>query len=231
MITTFNKFLSSINESVLSISSKDWDRMLALVLKGDDGETASKLIKDKNKAVARFITGLKLSNSPLNYEDSWKSYRGSFSSIGNKAIELGATQEEIKNLFDVTEVPDSYTEKMTKLSGKKLNNRFVGVISNTIIDLGFDIIYLPHNGYAMTSLGKDAMSRNGRKWTIGYKTEIDLGDSKVKFNFDAITDEGDGPTSYVVDSSSDSIFKSMQYEAFGKNAFISGLKNILSSKK
>jgi hypothetical protein len=30
--------------------------------------------------------------------------------------------------------------------------------------MGLDIIYLPHNGYAITIVGKDAMDRNGRKY-------------------------------------------------------------------
>lgn len=227
-IKLFENFDDASMNEALSISPKDWDRMLALVMKGDDGETAAKLIKDKNKAIARFITGLKLSNSPLNYNDGWRSFSGSFSAIGKKALELGASQEEIKSLFDATELPNTYVEKMAKLGGKKLNNRFVGAISKAILDLGFDIIYLPHNGNAITSDGKDAMNRSGRKWTIGYKTEIDLGDSKVKLTFDAITDEGDGPTSYVIDSSSDAIFTPIRYKTFGKNEFITNLKTILT---
>jgi hypothetical protein len=221
----FEEFLNE------AIASKDWDRMLDLVMKGDDGETAAKLIKDKNKAIARFITGLKLSNTQLKISDSGKYYSGSYSALGNKALELGATPEEIKTMYDATEVPVSYVEKMAKLGGKKLNNRFVGAISKAIIDLGLDITYLPHNGYAITHEGKDAMSRNGRKWTIGYKTEIDLGDKKVKLTFDAITDEGDGPTYYVVDRSSDAMFNSLSMDKLGKNDFISGLRTILNGKK
>lgn len=41
------------------------------------------------------------------------------------------------------------------------------------------------------------MARNGRKWTIGYKAEINLGNKTVQLDFDAITDEGGGPTSYI----------------------------------
>lgn len=148
--------------------------------------------------------------------------------MGDKALQLGATPEEIQTLYDATEVPASYVEKMTKLGGKKLNNRFVGALSKAIIDAGLDITYLPHNGNAITMEGKDAMSRNGRKWTIGYKTEIDLGGSKVKLTFDAITDEGDGPTSYFVDRSSDAMFNRMSGDKLGKNEFISGIKSIIT---
>lgn len=229
-IPTFEDFIneSTLNEAkVASVDSKDWDRMIDLVAKGDtDGEKIAKLIKDKNKAMARFIAGLKLNNSPLEYKDSKYSPYGysAFAKLGELAIELGATPEEIQALFDITEVPAKYTEKLTKLGGKKLDNRFVGVISKAILDAGFDITYLPHNGNAITYDGKDAMGRNGRKWTIGYKSELSKGTNKYVFVFDAITDEGDGPTYYIADQSSDQIFTDLKYKVLGKNEFIAKLK-------
>jgi hypothetical protein len=201
-------------------------------MKGDDGETASKLIKDKTKAISRFVCGLKLSNSQLKISSDNRYYVGSFSALGDKALGLGATPEEIQAVYDATEVPASYIEKMAKLGGKKLRDRFVGAMSKAVLDSGLDIIYLPHNGNAITHEGKDAMSRNGRKWTIGYKAEIDLGDKKVNFTFDAITDEGDGPTYFVVDRSSDPMFHSLlRGGKIGKNEFISGIKDILNKTK
>jgi hypothetical protein len=118
---------------------------------------------------------------------------------------------------------------MAKLSGKKLKDRFVGDISRAILDAGFDINYLPYNGYAMTGEGKDAMARNGIKWTIGYKSEIILNDKKINFNFDAITNEScdPKPTYYVVDQSSDSIFSPLKWKIMGKMEFISGIKSLL----
>ena len=223
-----------LNEGA-KISNKDWDRMLDLVMKDDNGEKIAKLIKDKDKAISRFICGLKLSNDPLKYNVSRYDPYGwsSFSDIGNKAIELGATPEEIEELYNNTEVPPEYIKKISKLSDKKLNNRFVGSISKAILDMGFDIKYLPHNGNAITIEGKDAMARNGIKWTIGYKTQIDLGNKKVDFNFDAITDEGDGPTYYILDkNTSDDIFDIFRWDVkYGKNNFISELKNILNKNK
>ena len=224
-----------VKESILNesgISNKDWDRMLDLVMKGDEGEKVAQLIKDKNKAINRFVAGLKLDNRKLNTEGARKGwgFGGAFRDLGDKAIKLGATIDEIEELYDNTQVPAEYIQKMTKLGGKKLNDRFVGSVSKAILDMGFDIIYQPHNGYAITYPGKDAMSRNGRKWTIGYKSKIDLGSSLVDFNFDAITDEGDGPTYYIVDNSSDSIFSKMiSWNGVGKNEFISKLRSILQS--
>jgi len=224
--------LQPLNEGVV-VTTKDWDRMLDLVLKGDDGDTAAKLIKDKNKAIARFVAGLKLQNDPFHYDgsDRWSPFgRVHFVELGKKALQMGATGDEIQSVYDATEVPQSIIEKQTARAGKKLRDRFVGSISKAILDAGFDITYLPHNGYAITNEGKYAMDRNGRKWTIGYKAEIDLGDKKVPLIFDAITDEGDGPTSYVVDYSSDPMFR-RGWDRIGKNEFISGIRAALEKYK
>jgi len=236
-LLTFDEFVNEsyeLNEKALVVSNKDWDRMLDLVVKGDtDASKVAKVIKDKNKAVARFVAGLKLSNNPIKYEDSRYSPYGMswFSDLGNLAIELGASSQEIQDLYDSTEVPGSYVEKMTKLSGKKLNNRFVGDISKAILDAGFDINYLPHNGNAITNEGRYAMQRSGRKWTIGYKAEISKGSEKMNFFFDAITDEGGGSTYYVIDYASDEkIRRGFDTKpSYGKRDFIDILKKSLNN--
>lgn len=233
-IKLFENFIDeiSLNEAAVNVTTKDWDRMMDLVLKDDlDGNKVIKLIKDKNKAMVRFIAGLKLTNSPLKYNDSkWSQYGFlPFAKIGELALSLGATPDEIQNLYDSTEVPNSIIEKINKRSGKKLNNRFVGVISKTVLDKGGNIEYLPHNGNAITWVGKDAMSRSGRKWTIGYKAVITINKNKYDFVFDAITDEGDGPTLYSLDRNNSSlIFNEIDsYKTYGRNEFISKLKEIL----
>jgi len=230
-ILGFNEFVneSQINESV-KISSKDWDRMVDLVLKDDDGSSVAKLITDKNKAIARYVAGLKLNGTPVQYSGTY--YWGPFSDLANKAKSLGATLEEIQEAYDKATVPEAYIEKIQRLNGKKLNNRFVGAISKSILDMGFDINYQRHKGNALTMDGREAMERNGRKWTIGYKSIISKDGEDMTLNFDAITDEGDGPTYYIVAPGSDQIFGPIasQYKPLGKTAFISQLKEILGKK-
>jgi len=223
-------FSEFINEG--NIADKDWKRMSDLVLSGKDGASVAKSIKDKNKAIARFVSGLKLENKTPDYNERWKEYRGYFSEFGNKALELGATVEEIQAVFDETEIPSKYAEQLTDLSDKKLDDRFVGTLSKAVLDNGFDINYL-HSGNALTIVGKDAMRRSGRKWTIGYKTEITLGDKVVKLSFDAITDEGDGPTSYFIDNSgSDPIFRNPYgHEEVGKIKFVASVIKALNDNK
>ncbi len=211
----------------MKITKKDWDRMLDLILTNNEGETVAKSIKDPNKAAARFICGLKLMGLDIDYRSTWNDpvYVEEFSCFGNRAIELGGPDfiVHILNEFRKTEIPLYVREKREKYIGKNMNNGYVSFISKAIIDAGFDINYLNSGGYAMTSAGKYAMERNGRKWTIGYKTEIQIGEEKYTFNFDAITCEGGGPTSYVVHETSSSIFDSMIWSEVGKTSFKSQL--------
>jgi hypothetical protein len=236
MITSINEFRKTLESTSNAINEavdkKDWDRMSKLLLAGDDGEKVAASIKDKTKAIARYVAGLKLAGKPgftsrMSYRNT-PEVTGSFSAFGNRAIALGATVEEIQNVFDTTVLPTEYADKLTSLSGKKLNDRFIGNISRAIIDMGLNINYLPHNGNALTQMGRDAMSRNGRKWTIGYKIEIDLGTRKVNLNIDAITDEGDGPTSYVL-AQSDQIFNNAMnmWKNYGQREFISMITDSL----
>lgn len=200
-----------IRESLLeSIDDKDWSRMSDLVLSGKDGAGVASTISNKKKAINRYVAGLKLKGDEPNYSSSWKEYSRTFSDFGNKALELGATPEEIQQAFDEAEIPEKYTEKLGNLADKKLQNRFIGSWVKNLLDAGYDIEFLPHNGNAITMDGKDAMQRNGRKWTIGYKTKINVAGKTVDLNFDAITDEGGGPTSFVIDSrNSDNIFNTL----------------------
>lgn len=226
-----NDTLKTLGKS--KIANKDWDRMLDLVLTNKDGESVAKSIKNKDKAIARFVSGMKLKGLSVRYDDRWKEYNGSFSSFGNKALSLGATPDEIKSVFDSTTIPDKYNDKLNSLSDKKLNDRFVGVISKTVINAGLDINFLPHNGNAITMMGRDAMNRNGRKWTIGYKSEITVDDKKVKLFFDAITDEAINnapPTLYVIDyRNSDSMFGSIHsYVPMGIRKFTSKIMIVLT---
>lgn len=224
------KISDVLNESS-NIVQKDWKRMMDLVASGESGDNVAKSIKDKDKAINRFIAGLKLSGKTPKYNKELKEYTGNFSSFGNKALSLGATTDEIENVYNQVVIPEEYSTKLSGLSEKKLNNRFVGQLSKIVLDMGFDINYLPHNGYAITLVGKEAMERNGRKWTIGYKSEIVLNNETVKLNLDVVTDEGDGPSYYVVDPSSNHIFSKLYYQKIGKMGFLKTIKDILEKQK
>lgn len=195
------------------VSKKDWDRMTELVLTDSEAVGVAGSIKCKKKAMARYVAGLKLEREEPN------PYSSTFRAFRDRALELGATEEEIRELYDQVEVPAEYLEKISRYGGKKINNRFVGFISKLVLDSGCDIRFLPHAGYAITDEGRWAMQQNGRKWTIGYKTQIIKGDSVVDFIFDAITCEGGGATQYVTYGN---------YNRVGKRAISDIVKGIIN---
>ena len=96
------KFIEFLTEA----TQKDWDRMEALIKKGSDGESVAKSIKDKVKAVDRYVVGLKLSDTAL-VEPPFK---GKFSAFGNRALELGATFEEIKKSYAEVDTEKTVTK-------------------------------------------------------------------------------------------------------------------------
>lgn len=233
-IKLFEEFSQELLNEAKSakVQDKDYKRMMKLVLTDDTGSKALSAIKDKNKAMQRYVAGLKLKGgTEVKYEQRKSgsySFSGPFWQFAELAIDLGATPEEIVELFDNTEVPQKYFDEMAKKGGKKLDSWVVGAISQLILDMGYDIEYLPHNGYALTSEGQWAMEQSGLKWTIGYKTLIDLGDRKVKFNFDAITDESVDrkPVYYVKAHNTDEMFN--QFSGY-KRTGIRELKQLIKA--
>ena len=217
-------FTYNLKQTTMNITNKDWERMLSLVLTSSEGDGVAKSIKDKNKAIARFICGLKLNHDSIEYNERWKEFTGEFSCFGNKALSLGASVEEIQEAFDLTSLPQSIIDKRALYRGKKLDSWVVSYISKAIIDAGFDINYLNNGGNALTMEGRWAMERNGRKWTIGYRTEVKINDAVYSLVFDAITCEGGGPSSYVISGESDNIFNRIRgYERLGKVKFTSSI--------
>lgn len=198
---------------IYEVTDKDWQRMLDLFLSGKDGENVAYTIKDKYKAVARYVAGLYLSGNEKNfpYEDKFAWRFGQFRVFAEVALKLGATIEDIKDLIEKTQLPAKYSEKLKNLNNKHLKDRFVGELIKKILDQGHEVD-VKYSGDAITWPGKDAMRRNGRKWTIGYRILID---NNYLLEFDAITDEGDGPTYYY----SDKLLAAYSWNPVGKREF------------
>lgn len=227
-VKLFEEFINEAKS--LTVGDKDWARMLKLVLKDDNGARIARKITNKNKAIARFIAGLQLSKSKIEFDEYLEKYVSptKFIDIGNLAIELGATHDEIMDLYNKTNIPKKYLNDLSKYASSKLDNWVVGKVSDIIISLGYTIEYDGKGGNAITSSGKDAMSRSGRVWTIGYRSLIKKDGESYKFNFDAITSESsdDNKVKYVIHGSSDMIFSDLQDEVLG----IVKLRKILKKK-
>lgn len=205
------------------IDSKDWERMFDLYVMGKDGESVASSITSKKKAIDRFVAGLKLRKQesiqfPI---DSWRS-DNVFPEFGKKALSLGATNEEIQQAFDNTVVPADILAKKERYSGKELGNRFIGGMVKKLLDSGADITFKTKGTNAITMEGKDAMRGNGRKWTMGYKAEVEKNGKKYDLHFDAVTDEGGGPTKFVMSNSSSGIFHTnfqTEFSRYGSKEF------------
>jgi len=207
--------LSEAGQRDGEIKVKDWDRMLDLILTGKDGSGIARSIKDKNKAIARYVAGKKISP------------RDRFNSFYDKAIDLGATKAEIDLVIANTVIPDNIAEKYQKLKAKKLSSRDLSSVTKEVFKAGFDINYLDNGeNNAFTNEGRDAMRRNGRKWTMGYKTEIITSDKTVDFTLDVITDEGGGTSYFSIFSFDGNV---VQSRIMGKKEMLLWLKNKLSA--
>ena len=228
-VKLFEEFINEAKS--LTVTDKDWARMLKLVLKDDEGKSVVKLIKDKNKAIARFIAGLKLSKSEPEFDKDINKYSHltNFRDIGNLALSLGATDDEIMDLYNKTDIPKKYLDDLSKYASSKLGNWVVGKVSQIIVDLGYNIEYLGKGGNATTREGMYAMETSGLKWTIGYKSVIKGNDVSYKFNFDAITSESvnNNKVMYVIDDSSDRIFSGYTEKVLGITELRKILKNEL----
>lgn len=93
----------SFEQYLNEVAQKDWDRMQTLINKNSDGASVAKSIKDKGKAIDRYVAGLKLTETALTKPP----FKGAFEAFGNKAIELGATYEEIKKVYDEAKAEDN----------------------------------------------------------------------------------------------------------------------------
>ena len=113
-MTTFKEYITEAKHKDGEIQTKDWDRMMDLVLAGKDGAGTARAIKDKNKALARYVAGIKLEGRTKNIE-SWSE----FGAFKEKAIELGATEQEITDMINNTVIPPKTSTKFVTLKTKE----------------------------------------------------------------------------------------------------------------
>ena len=232
-IKLFEQFVQHKIEAVNEkIADKDWDRMTMLYVKDDiEGAKVARLIKDKKKAINRFVAGLKIVRGKLDFFKDGTLNVNYYHEIGRKALQLGATPEEIQKVYDEAEIPTKYQEKISDLEAKKLGNWVTGPISQAVLSIGGDVQVIDERGVsknARTSMGKDAMRTNGANWTMNFKYEITINNKTYDFVVDIITDEGARKSHrYVIDNKSDRIFT----QAFRTNMHTYGIREITKTLK
>ena len=196
---------------------KDWERVVQLISTNKSPDSQAKAIKDKNKAMQRYIAFLKIKDASPKYT-SYGSVTGEGSEFGDRALELGATKEEIQELYDNTELTLELKTKFAPLLLTSGRDNKIPALTTALLKEGYTIKYIK-SGNALTAAGRDAMSRNGRKWTIGRVTEISKDSKNIQYSFDEITDEGGGSSKYSID-----------YKELTLKEFIEESLNIIKSK-
>ena len=196
-IGTFREWLreGEINEAkIAKVDLKDWERVIQLISTNKSPESQAKAIKDKNKAMQRYVAFLKIEDAQPKYT-SYGSVSGVGSEFGDRALELGATKEEIQDLFDKTELTLELKTKFAPLLVTSGRDNKIPAFTTALLKEGYSIKYIK-SGNAITPAGKEAMRRNGRKWTIGRFVEITKNNKTFEYKFDEITDEGGGSSKY-----------------------------------
>jgi hypothetical protein len=227
-IKLFEQFRTDliISESlILEAEEKDWLRMADLYLNDKSGEKVANSIKDKKKAISRYVTGLKIAG--VNFPEEKNIYKSSFEDFYYTAKALGATYDEVKLEFDkLGDIPENILTKISIFAAKSFGNWITGDFAKAAYKAGFDMKF-DKGGRAMTYEGKDAMSRSGAKWTIGYTASIvikhkDKPDSNIELKFDAITDEGvdNNTIKYVLFSMPNGFSKLDTQRIYSKTEFI-----------
>jgi len=195
-MSKFREYLNEVKKG-LSITPKDWDRMIDLAAENKDGDSIAAKIKDKNKAIARYVAG-----SLIKYGDAKTVLSKRFTAFDEfkkKAIELGATEDEIKKLLTTTKIPSDKLKKYEELKSSGLDYETLRSLSRALLKEGYKISNIKSSN-AITQEGKDAMVKNGRIWSIGYTMTIKKDKKEINFVFDALTNEGGGPSKYYTNA-------------------------------
>lgn len=198
--------LSRITDShSLTVDEKDYKRMYDLIAKVDDvtklsrhSEAQASKIKDPLKAAARYVAGIKMAQL---YYGSNFDYSSDFYPFKKKAIELGSSEEDIDKMLEEAKVPESlkvYADEKSENDKKNRKGYFVGAVVKWLNKQDFDWEFVKEAGNALTMPGKEAMSRNGRKWTMGYAIKVSKDGKEGIIEFDIITDEGGGSNQYAM---------------------------------
>ena len=181
------------------VEEKDWKRMYDLIVDGKDGASVARSIKQKDKAIARYVAGLKLLS--LNPDDMYHRgvFTGFFSDFGNKAIELGADLTDIRYVYDNCPNPE---ELINKIKGylndtdqrARIPDNFFKELRNYKVDvLTEELNRLP------TQAAYDATANKKNKEIIPFKITFYVNKPQECYlDLDIIVDLNGGSNSYIL---------------------------------
>ena len=106
------------------IVNKDWSRMHTMIRQEGAtpwaGENVAAKITNKDKALARFVAGMKLAGCTIEEFAKYLQFGSAktnipFLKFWEKAKELGATPDEVLDLYENFDVPEEYSEGNKKI--------------------------------------------------------------------------------------------------------------------
>lgn len=180
-----------------AITIKDWERMQDLIDRERDGRDVADKIKNKAKAVARYVAGMKLIGRDVAVESGRIPY-SDFRAFGYKALELGATIEDIQSTFEAAAVPEDFADThVTKDSYKGFTGSLRRFIDQMCVKYHLESSLQSVSGTSTWSgITAESYYRNGRVWPLSYKLTFRNDFESVQYSIVVVTNEGGGNYGY-----------------------------------
>ena len=215
---------------VYQVTDKDWSRMQDLWNRGQDGEGVAKKITSVEKAVARYVAGLKIEGTKEATKEGYNNSKtlpwSSFKAFGRRALELGATFEDLEDSFAAAQKPAGEDIKQ-----KKVYSGYTGNLERLLDSLakqtGWSWTWKTIENINKCSLKTQQMYiHNGRVWPISKEiTFSKTGKEDVKVIATVVTSEGGGNYGYDFDYLYTPSFREF------KDLFTRKILNLLDSDK
>lgn len=189
---------------VYQVTDKDWSRMQDLWNQGQEGEGVAKKITSVEKAVACYVAGLKIEGAK---EATKEGYNGSktlpwssFKAFGRRALELGATFEDLEDSFAAAQKPSRENIHQKKVySGYTAN--LEKLLDTLAKQTGWTWTWKTIENIRKCSIKTEQMYiRNGRVWPIIKEITLSKpGREDVQVVATIVTNEGGGIYAYDFD--------------------------------
>jgi nitrogen regulatory protein PII-like uncharacterized protein len=182
-----------------ALTNKDWERMQDLIDQGKDGADVAKKITSKDKAIARFVAGLKLEGKEPQYSSASSVGSVPFKAFGNRALELGATTEEINAVYESAVIPEDWrASHKTKKSYTGYTASFDKMMDQLADKYGFEWSKKETREAqgAWSPTTREQYSRNGRVWPLNYEVTMTKDGNTEKIVCILVTNEGGGMYGY-----------------------------------
>ena len=136
LLNILDVFINMVGDQSLKEAGptrKDYERMNDLVISRKDGATIARSIKDKEKAVNRWVAGNQIVGKE-SFDDAWQG--AAFISFRRKAIELGATEDDFREAWDSSS-PDFNKDIYDKARKESQYSGYLKLITAKLVARGY----------------------------------------------------------------------------------------------